>query len=108
MLRELEEAGAAAVGFNCVAAGPALPALVSKLRRYVRGPLVSKPNAGNPTVSRRAGWCIPWDRRFARLQAEACRMGAGLLGGCCGTTPAYLSALRDRLAAEGLAPAHRT
>ena len=45
---------------------------------------------------------------FARLQAEACRMGAGLLGGCCGTTPAYLSALRDRLAAEGLLPAHRT
>ena len=60
---------------------PPLPALVSKLRRYVRGPLVSKPNAGNPTVSRRAGWCIPMGpEEFARLQAEACRMGAGLLG----------------------------
>ena len=109
VLRELEEAGAAAVGFNCVAAGPALPALVSKLRRYVRGPLVSKPNAGNPTVSPEGRVVYPMGpEEFARLQAEACRMGAGLLGGCCGTTPAYLSALRDRLAAEGLAPAHRT
>ena len=109
VLLELEEAGAAAVGFNCVAAGPALPALVSKLRRYVRGPLVSKPNAGNPTVSPEGRVVYPMGpEEFARLQAEACRMGAGLLGGCCGTTPAYLSALRDRLAAEGLAPAHRT
>ena len=109
VLRELEEAGAAAVGFNCVAAGPALPALVSKLRRYVRGPLVSKPNAGNPTVSPEGRVVYPMGpEEFARLQAEACRMGAGLLGGCCGTTPAYLSALRDRLAAEGLLPAHRT
>ena len=109
VLRDLEAAGAAAVGFNCVAAGPALPALVSKLRRYVRGPLVSKPNAGNPTVSPEGRVVYPMGpEEFARLQAEACRMGAGLLGGCCGTTPAYLSALRDRLAAEGLAPAHRT
>lgn len=103
VLRELEEAGAAAVGFNCVAAGPALPALVSKLRRYVRGPLISKPNAGNPTVSPEGRAVYPMGpEEFARLQSEACRMGAVLLGGCCGTTPAYLSALRDRLRAESL------
>jgi len=102
VLRELEEAGAAAVGFNCVAAGAALPALVSKLRRYVRGPLVSKPNAGNPMVSPEGRVEYPMGpEEFARLQVEARRMGADLLGGCCGTTPAYLAALRSRLAAEG-------
>lgn len=103
VLRELEEAGAAAVGFNCVAAGTALPALVSKLRRYVRGPLVSKPNAGNPMVSPEGRVEYPMGpEEFAGLQVEACRMGAGLLGGCCGTTPAYLAALRSCLTAEGL------
>ncbi len=67
------------------------------------------PMRATPPSPRRAGWCIPWDRRsLPGSRREACRMGAGLLGGCCGTTPAYLSALRDRLAAEGLLPAHRT
>ena len=85
-----------------MAAGAALPALVSKLRRYVRGPLVSKPNAGNPMVSPEGRVEYPMGpEEFARLQVEARRMGADLLGGCCGTTPAYLAALRSRLAAEG-------
>ena len=50
VLKNLEEAGAAAVGFNCVAADMMTPYLVSKLRRYVRGPLICKPNAGMPTI----------------------------------------------------------
>ena len=40
VLRELEESGAAAVGFNCVAADSMSAGLVSKLRRSVKGPLV--------------------------------------------------------------------
>ena len=39
VLRNLEEAGAAAVGFNCVAADMMTPYLVAKLRRYVKGSL---------------------------------------------------------------------
>ena len=50
ILKELEEAGAAAVGFNCVAADTMTAGLVSKLRRYVKGPLVCKPNAGVPVI----------------------------------------------------------
>ena len=45
VLRDLEDAGAAAVGFNCVAADMMTPYLVSKLRRTLRGPLICKPNA---------------------------------------------------------------
>ncbi len=51
ILRELEAAGAAAVGFNCVAADRLTPNLVSKLRRWVKGPLVCKPNAGVPVIN---------------------------------------------------------
>ena len=101
VLRELEEAGAVAVGFNCVAASPALPALVARLRRYVRGPLISKPNAGIPSVSPEGRAVYPMGaEEFARLQTEAAQMGAGLLGGCCGTTPAFLRELRRRLEAK--------
>ena len=51
ILKSLEEAGAAALGFNCVSMDMMTPYLVSKLRRYVKGPLLCKPNAGNPTIN---------------------------------------------------------
>ncbi len=94
VLRELEEAGAAAVGFNCVAADMMTPYLVSKLRRSVRGPLICKPNAGVPVIG-----CdgIPEyslsPTEFADILAQCRENGANILGGCCGTDPEYLSAL---------------
>lgn len=98
VLRELEEAGAAAVGFNCVAAGEELPALVSRLRRYVRGPLISKPNAGDPVVQ--AGGVVEYPMgpgEFALHQRQAAELGATLLGGCCGTGPAFIQEIKHLL-----------
>lgn len=97
VLRKLEEAGASAVGFNCVAASEQLPALVSRLRRHVRGPLISKPNAGNPVVGASGLAEYPMEpRTFAEFQYDAFCLGAGLLGGCCGTTPDFIRELKNR------------
>ncbi len=94
VLRELEEAGAAAVGFNCVAAGEHLTALVSRLRRQVKGPLISKPNAGDPVVAENGEVCYPMGKEdFARLQKNAFEFGATILGGCCGTDPAFIKTM---------------
>lgn len=94
ILAELEEAGAAAVGFNCVAADMMTPYLVSKLRRYVKGPLICKPNAGMPTINPQgiAEYAMT-PEEFAEIMAQCRRNGASLLGGCCGTTPAHIQAL---------------
>lgn len=93
ILQELEQAGAAAVGFNCVAADMMTPYLVSKLRRYVRGPLVCKPNAGVPTINQSGLPDYSLDPAgFAQIMADCTRNGATLLGGCCGTTPAHMEA----------------
>ena len=96
ILAELERAGAAAVGFNCVAADMMTPYLVSKLRRYVKGPLVCKPNAGMPTINT-AGIAeyamTPED--FAAIMAQCKTNGTTMLGGCCGTTPAHIAALKE-------------
>ena len=96
ILAELEKAGAAAVGFNCVAADMMTPYLVSKLRRYVKGPLVCKPNAGMPVINA-AGIAeyamTPED--FAVIMAQCKANGATMLGGCCGTTPAHIAALKE-------------
>ena len=91
VLRSLEDAGAAAVGFNCVAADRMTPYLVSKLRRYVKGPLLCKPNAGNPVIDAQGQAQYNMQpAEFAEI-VELCKEnGATLLGGCCGTDPEFL------------------
>ena len=96
VLRELEEAGAAAVGFNCVAADMMTAYLVSKLRRNVKGPLVCKPNAGIPVIGPDKIAHYPMSpEEFAAIMADCAKMGATLLGGCCGTAPEFIHALRQ-------------
>ena len=98
VLKELEESGAAAVGFNCVAADFMTPSLVSKLRRYVKGPLVCKPNAGVPVIGQdKLAHYSMAPEEFAAIVCQCRDMGASILGGCCGTAPEYIQALRQQL-----------
>ena len=96
VLKNLEDAGAAAVGFNCVAADMMTPYLVSKLRRSVTGPILCKPNAGNPVIG--DDGIARYDMAvedFAKILKDCKEMGAKLLGGCCGTTPKHIAALKN-------------
>ena len=98
VLRELEESGAAAVGFNCVAADMMTPYLVSRLRRSVKGPLICKPNAGIPVI--KPGNVVEYPMtpdEFAGIVGECHAMGAKILGGCCGTAPEYIAAVKERV-----------
>lgn len=98
VLKELEEAGACAVGFNCVAADSMTAGLVSRLRRYVKGPLVCKPNAGMPVIGEDNIPIYPMQpAEFAGIVADCAAMGANILGGCCGTTPAHIAAVKAKL-----------
>lgn len=98
VLRELEDAGADAVGFNCVAADMMTPYLVSKLRRYTSLPLICKPNAGIPTINQAgvAEYNLSRDA-FAEIMKQCADNGALLLGGCCGTTPEYIAAVKQTI-----------
>jgi len=96
VLAELEQAGAVAVGFNCVAADMMTPYLVSKLRRHVKGPLLCKPNAGNPVILEDGLAHYPMGpEEFADIAKQCRDLGATLLGGCCGTTPEHIAALAN-------------
>ena len=98
ILRSLEEAGAAAVGFNCVAADDMTPGLVSRLRRSLKGPIVCKPNAGVPTIGGDNLAHYPMGpAEFAGILADCAAMGAGILGGCCGTAPEFIAAVKEHL-----------
>ena len=95
VLRELEENGAAAVGFNCVAADMMTPFLISKLRRCVKGPLVCKPNAGVPLIGADGIPVYPQTPdEFAAIVKQCHENGASILGGCCGTAPEFIAAVK--------------
>lgn len=95
ILKELEQAGAAAVGFNCVAADNMTAGLVSRLRRYVKIPLVCKPNAGIPVINDQGTAEYAMEPEAFRDIVMACKEnGADILGGCCGTTPAHIAVLK--------------
>ena len=98
VLRELEENGAAAVGFNCVAADMMTPFLISKLRRYVKGPLVCKPNAGVPFIGADGIPVYPQTPdEFAAIVKHCHENGADILGGCCGTAPEFIAAVKKHI-----------
>ena len=98
VMRDLEEAGAAAVGFNCVAADMMTPYLVSKLRRDVKGPLVCKPNAGVPVIGSDGIPVYPQTpEEFAAIVIQCRGNGANILGGCCGTAPEFIAAVKKTL-----------
>ena len=98
VLRELEKAGAAAVGFNCVGADAMTPGLVSRLRRALKGPLLCKPNAGNPVINPQgiAEYSMA-PEEFSSILLQCRENGAQLLGGCCGTDPRFLAAAHQAL-----------
>ncbi len=98
VLKNLEDAGAAAVGFNCVGADELTAGLVSKLRRYVRCPLLCKPNAGIPVIGEDKLPHYPMSpNEFTHILLDCHSMGAALLGGCCGTDPQFIAQLNQAL-----------
>ena len=75
-----------------------VPHLVSKLRRFTRLPLICKPNAGNPIINEKGQAEYKLEPEpFARIVKACYENGASLLGGCCGTTPAHMAALKKSL-----------
>jgi 5-methyltetrahydrofolate--homocysteine methyltransferase len=71
------------------------PGLVSKLRRTIKGPLVCKPNAGVPVIGEDKIAHYPMSpEEFAAIQKDCAGMGANILGGCCGTNPDFIAALK--------------
>ena len=92
-LRISEEKGAAAIGINCVAVSNELPKLVRTLHNHTSLPIICKPNAGIPINDE-----YPIDKfLFSSIMLNCARNGANLIGGCCGTTPSYIEALKKSL-----------
>ena len=96
--RQLAEQGADLIGVNC-SGGPAqLFRILKQMRQAVPGGCFSvMPNAGWPE---QVGGRIMYPANpgyFGEYALAFCEAGASLIGGCCGTTPNHIAAMRQAL-----------
>ena len=97
LVRRMAQSGVVdAVGLNCVSAPGAMRALVQQLGDAGL-PLSVMPNAGYPVVARAQVRYQGKPEYFARELSRLASEGVRILGGCCGTTPQHIAALRTAL-----------
>jgi methionine synthase I (cobalamin-dependent)/5,10-methylenetetrahydrofolate reductase len=93
------------VGVNC-GVGPqtALDAILH-MRPLTQKPLSAMPNAGHPTTQAGRQIYVSTPEYFADYARRFAEAGVSIIGGCCGTTPAHIAAMRAALPRNGSASA---
>ncbi len=87
----LQEMGAAAVGVNCSVGPDQLEAVVASMKAVAEVPVIVKPNAGMPVIDEKGEAHYNMDSdTYAHHMKRLVEAGAGIIGGCCGTTPEYI------------------
>ena len=88
--------GADAIGVNC-GQGPELyVSVIQRMRAHTDLPLIAKPNAGLPVIQSDGSAVYGMSPgKFAREMQQLKKAGAGILGGCCGTTPEHIRMLKE-------------
>ena len=96
LAQTLPAIGADAVGVNC-GQGPELyESVIARMAALTDAPLIAKPNAGMPEMQPDGSAVYAMSpTKFAREMRKLQRAGARVLGGCCGTTPEHIRALRE-------------
>lgn len=90
----LQSLGADAVGLNCSTGPEAMLEPVAQMAEYATVPVLAKPNAGMPELVDGVTVYRTTPEEFAAVGAKLVEAGAAILGGCCGTTPAHIAALK--------------
>ena len=92
----LQAMGAAAVGLNCSVGPDQLESVVSAMKSVAELPVIAKPNAGMPIMDEHGMAHYTMDSEaFGKAMRKLVWRGARIVGGCCGTTPAYIRSLVD-------------
>ncbi len=100
-LEECSALGIDAFGINCVGDLELLTTLLRELRQATSLPLIAKPNAGDPQMVNGKAVYAMTPEQLARQAKVFLEAGASILGGCCGTTPEHIAALKQALAENG-------
>jgi methionine synthase I (cobalamin-dependent)/5,10-methylenetetrahydrofolate reductase len=106
VMKTLGPLGLAAIGANCSVGSEHMLRVVEDMASHSGDPMCALPNAGFPSYvdGRFVYFSSPsYMADYARRMLE---LGVAIVGGCCGTTPAHVSAMRDMLPRYGPKPKH--
>jgi methionine synthase I (cobalamin-dependent)/5,10-methylenetetrahydrofolate reductase len=95
----LTEWGAHAVGCNCSTGPATVLSVIERMREATHLPLAAMPNAGVPRVVDGRNIYLTSPEYMAGFARKFVRAGAQIVGGCCGTTPEHIRAMRSALRA---------
>ena len=98
----LSALGASAVGLNCSLGPTELAPLVGELAPHDRALVMAQPNAGLPRIQDGETVFDVGPNEFAQAMEAILDAGATVVGGCCGTTPDHIAALRALIDARPL------
>ena len=98
----LSALGASAVGLNCSLGPVELAPLVEELAPHDRALVMAQPNAGLPRIQDGETVFDVGPNEFAQAMEAILDAGATVIGGCCGTTPDHIAALRALIDARPL------
>ncbi|NLT73873.1 MAG: hypothetical protein GXX94_06715 [Chloroflexi bacterium] len=96
--RQMESLGASAVGANCGDGPDSIATALEQMSSATSLPLLARSNAGIPQIG--AGEATIWDIEADAMAEQARRfvaLGARIVGGCCGTSPVHVSAIKATL-----------
>ncbi len=95
--RKLTEAGADCVGSNCGQGIEGFVNIAARLKAATDRPIWIKANAGLPEIIRGRAVYAQTAEKFAAVVPALVEAGAAFIGGCCGTTPDFIRAIRKKV-----------
>jgi len=96
----LLENGADMIGANCTVSSADMIGLAVEFRGFTEAPLIFQPNAGRPEMEGGSAVYRQTPEEFVADMAGIVNAGADAVGGCCGTTPEFISELHGYLAGD--------
>lgn len=106
----LQELGVSAFGLNCFLSPAQMAPIFEDLASFAKIPLIAKPAASMPALQDSPGFSLS-PKEFAAEFIPLFERGVTIAGGCCGTTPEHLAALRkamDSFDFDAVRPAHHS
>ena len=94
----LEQAGVDVIGANCSVGPVPMLEVIQRMASLTRRPLSAQPNAGFPALVDGRYLYLSSPTHLAAYARKMVEAGAVVIGGCCGTTPAHISAIRQAIA----------
>ena len=98
---KLTEAGADCVGSNCGQGIEGFVSITRRLHAATDRPIWIKANAGLPEIIHDRAVYAQTPGKFAKVVPDLLAAGASFVGGCCGTTPEFIRAVKKELGNRG-------